>query len=78
MKCFEDYRQGHLGYEDITNRGDEASELEDSLPVVDLGTGMTFVTLWGLTISNVPSWMLPLSNAGAVMMMVGWLWGSFS
>ena len=45
MKCFGYNGQGHLGYEDITNRGDEANELGDYLPVVDLGAGMTIVTL---------------------------------
>jgi len=47
MKCFEDYRQGHLGYGDITNRCNEGNELGNYLPLVDLGAGRTVVTLWG-------------------------------
>jgi len=45
MKCFGCGGQGHLGYEDATNRDVEAGELGDYLPVVDLGTGRTIVTL---------------------------------
>ena len=45
MKCFGYNGQDHLGYGDTTNRGDEANELGNYLPVVDLGTGRTVVTL---------------------------------
>jgi len=47
MKCFGYDGQHQPGYGDITSRCIEGSELGDYLPVVDLGTGRTIVTLWG-------------------------------
>eukprot|EP01083_Nonionella_stella_P111114 325773_1 len=37
-KCFGDNLYGQLGYEDTQNRGDEANEMGDNLPSIDLGT----------------------------------------
>jgi alpha-tubulin suppressor-like RCC1 family protein len=47
VKCWGDNRDGALGLGDINNRGDEAGEMGDALPAVDLGTGRTTLDLSG-------------------------------
>eukprot|EP01083_Nonionella_stella_P279497 950769_1 len=39
MKCWGFNEYGQLGYEDTNHRGDEANEMGDSLPPIELGTG---------------------------------------
>ncbi|SVE33558.1 uncharacterized protein METZ01_LOCUS486412, partial [marine metagenome] len=41
VKCWGSNGSGQLGLGNTTSRGDNASEMGDSLPVVDLGTGKT-------------------------------------
>ena len=41
LKCWGGGSQGELGYGDAESRGDEAGEMGDNLPYVDLGTGRT-------------------------------------
>jgi len=41
VKCWGRNDSGQLGYGDTNNRGDNAGEMSDLLPVVDLGTGIT-------------------------------------
>ena len=41
LKCWGYNAFGQLGYGDIDNRGDEAGEMGDNLPTVDLGNGKT-------------------------------------
>lgn len=41
VKCWGDNAAGQLGLGNTSNRGDQAGEMGDSLPVVDLGTGRT-------------------------------------
>ncbi|MSZ04551.1 MAG: hypothetical protein F2700_08855 [Actinobacteria bacterium] len=41
VKCWGLNEIGELGYGDTDNRGDNASEMGDNLPTVDLGTGRT-------------------------------------
>ncbi|MEK7690056.1 MAG: RCC1 domain-containing protein, partial [Bdellovibrionota bacterium] len=38
---------GNLGYGDTINRGDGRGEMGDSLPVVDLGTGLSVTQISG-------------------------------
>lgn len=45
VKCWGANGQGQLGYGDMENRGDEADEMGDLLPIVDLGTGRTAVQI---------------------------------
>jgi alpha-tubulin suppressor-like RCC1 family protein len=45
VKCWGGNEQGQLGLGDINNRGDAAGEMGDSLPFVDLGTGITATSL---------------------------------
>jgi alpha-tubulin suppressor-like RCC1 family protein len=40
LKCWGRNNYGQLGYEDTANRGDAGGEMGDSLPTVDLGTGV--------------------------------------
>jgi alpha-tubulin suppressor-like RCC1 family protein len=44
-KCWGYNVYGQLGLGDTSNRGDGASEMGDSLPLIDLGTGRTVLTL---------------------------------
>jgi hypothetical protein len=41
VKCWGDNSSGQLGYEDMRTRGNSPSEMGDSLPTVDLGSGRT-------------------------------------
>ena len=41
-KCWGGNSDGSLGYGDTVNRGDNASEMGDSLPAIDIGTGRSF------------------------------------
>lgn len=41
VKCWGDNSTGALGLGDTSNRGDDAGEMGDNLPTVDLGTGKT-------------------------------------
>ena len=41
VKCWGDNGYGQLGLGDTANRGDDAGEMGDNLPAVDLGTGRT-------------------------------------
>lgn len=45
VKCWGANQQGQLGLDDTSVRGDDLSEMGDSLPQVDLGTGRTAVQL---------------------------------
>lgn len=45
VKCWGAGGAGRLGYEGTTNRGDNANEMGDNLPAVDLGTGRTAVKI---------------------------------
>ena len=40
VKCWGSSMYGQLGYGDTDNRGDNAGEMGDNLPAVDLGTGL--------------------------------------
>ena len=41
MKCWGDNTYGHLGYEDVTQRGDGPNEMGNYLPFINLGTDVT-------------------------------------
>ena len=41
VKCWGRGSNGRLGYGDTSDRGDEAGEMGDNLPAIDLGTGRT-------------------------------------
>ena len=41
VKCWGRANFGQLGYGDTNNRGDQANEMGNNLPTVDLGTGKT-------------------------------------
>ncbi len=41
LRCWGNNSLGHLGLGDTNHRGDEAGEMGDALPAVDLGTGRT-------------------------------------
>ena len=41
VKAWGNGGNGQLGYGDTQNRGDGANEMGDSLPVIDLGSGLT-------------------------------------
>jgi alpha-tubulin suppressor-like RCC1 family protein len=45
VKCWGYNGHGQLGLGDGNNRGDQADEMGDNLPAVDLGTGRTVVAL---------------------------------
>lgn len=45
VKCWGEAQNGQLGYGDTNDRGDEAGEMGDALPYVDLGTGRTAVAI---------------------------------
>ncbi|CAM9638571.1 unnamed protein product, partial [Hapterophycus canaliculatus] len=45
VQCWGDNSGGQLGLGDSLNRGDEAGEMGDQLPFVDLGTGVTVSSL---------------------------------
>jgi alpha-tubulin suppressor-like RCC1 family protein len=45
LKCWGDNQGGRLGIGDTLHRGDNASEMSDSLPTVALGTGRTAKTV---------------------------------
>lgn len=54
IKCwgFEAATIGVLGYESTTQRGDEAGEMGDNLPFVDVGSGVTVYKLQATAYSN--------------------------
>jgi len=45
VKCWGRNQRGQLGYEDTTQRGDNANEMGDNLPTVNLGTGRTAIAI---------------------------------
>jgi alpha-tubulin suppressor-like RCC1 family protein len=45
VKCWGYGAQGKLGYGDQNDRGDQANEMGDSLPVVDFGAGQSVISL---------------------------------
>ncbi|AKT38423.1 RCC1 domain-containing protein [Chondromyces crocatus] len=45
VKCWGDNRSGRLGLGDVEARGDDAGEMGDSLPAVDLGAGQAAVAI---------------------------------
>jgi alpha-tubulin suppressor-like RCC1 family protein len=46
LKCWGDNSGAQLGYGDFEDRGDDALEMGDNLPVIDLGTGRTVKELF--------------------------------
>ena len=46
VKCWGSSMYGQLGYGDTDNRGDNAGEMGDNLPTVDLGTGLKAKAIW--------------------------------
>lgn len=45
LKCWGENSWGQLGLGDTVKRGDQASEMGDNLPVVNLGTGRTMISM---------------------------------
>lgn len=41
LKCWGNNRTGNLGYDDMADRGDDADEMGEQLPLVNLGSGRT-------------------------------------
>ena len=46
VKCWGRNQYGQLGLEDTSSRGDNANEMGNNLPYVDLGTGRTALDIW--------------------------------
>ena len=46
VKCWGRNQWGQLGLEDTSDRGDNANEMGNNLPYVDLGTGRTALDIW--------------------------------
>ena len=63
VKCWGQATSGRLGYGDTANRGDAAGEMDDNLPVIDLGIAPTTTTV--VTTTTTSSTTMSTTTSGS-------------